>query len=79
MGFTADAVVIGGGVTGASITFHLSGLGLRVICVKKNCMASGVTGKSSAIVRMHYDNEPEVRMTFASLPDFPLLFGQRSQ
>ncbi len=28
---TADAVVMGGGVTGASITFHLARLGLKVI------------------------------------------------
>jgi sarcosine oxidase subunit beta len=70
MPITADAVVIGGGVTGASITFHLARLGLSVVCVEKNYMASGATGKSSAIVRMHYDNEPEVRMAFASLPYF---------
>jgi sarcosine oxidase subunit beta len=70
MRITADAVVIGGGVMGASITFHLAKLGLKVICVEKSHLASGATGKSSAIVRMHYDNEPEVRMAFASLPYF---------
>jgi len=67
---TADAVVIGAGVTGASITFHLAKLGLKVIYVEKQRPAGGATGKSSAIVRMHYDNEPEVRMAFASLPYF---------
>jgi sarcosine oxidase subunit beta len=70
MTITADAVVIGGGVTGASITFHLAKLGLRVVCIEKDHLASGATGKSSAIVRMHYDNEPEVRMAFSSLPYF---------
>ena len=70
MVITADAAVIGGGVTGASITFHLAKLGFKVVCVEKNYLASGATGKSSAIVRMHYDNEPEVRMAFASLPYF---------
>ncbi|MER3446560.1 MAG: hypothetical protein C4291_06810 [Candidatus Dadabacteria bacterium] len=67
---TADAVIIGGGVTGASITFHLAKLGLKVICVERGYPASGATGKSSAIIRMHYDNEPEVRMAFISLPYF---------
>jgi sarcosine oxidase subunit beta len=67
---TADAVVIGGRVTGASVTFHLAKFGLKVVCVEKNYPASGATGKSSAIIRMHYDNEPEVRMAFASLPYF---------
>ena len=70
MVITADAVVIGGGVTGASITFHLAKHGLKVVCVEKKYLASGATGKSSAIIRMHYDNEPEVRMAFASLPYF---------
>lgn len=67
---TADALVIGGGITGASMTFHLSKLGFKVICVEKSYPASGATGKSSAIVRMHYDNEFEVRMAFLSLPYF---------
>ncbi len=70
MVITADAVVIGGGVTGTSITFHLAKLGFKVFCVEKNYLASGATGKSSAIVRMHYVNEPEVRMAFASVPYF---------
>jgi len=67
---TADVVVIGAGVTGASITFHLAKAGIKAVCLEKNFVASGATGKSSAMVRMHYDNEPEIRMAFESLPYF---------
>jgi len=66
----SDAVVIGGGVTGASVTYHLADSGLAVICIEKNSLASGATGKSSAIIRMHHDNLPEMKLAFASLPYF---------
>jgi sarcosine oxidase, subunit beta len=66
MSTTADVVVIGGGVTGASLAFHLAKVGLRVVLLEKKYLAAGGTGKSTAIVRMHYENEPETRMAWAS-------------
>ncbi len=63
---TADAVVIGGGVTGASLAYHLVKAGLRVVLLEKKHLCAGGTGKSTAIVRMHYENEPETRMAWAS-------------
>ena len=60
MSETADAVVIGAGVVGASVAYHLAKVGVaRVIVVEKRFLAAGATGKSSGLVRMHYDNEPE--------------------
>ncbi|MER3399458.1 MAG: hypothetical protein C4316_13205, partial [Chloroflexota bacterium] len=66
---TADAVVVGGGVVGASITFHLARLGIKrsVLCERKQ-LAAGASGRSGALVRMHYTNEPEARLAAASLP-----------
>lgn len=66
MSTTADAVIIGGGVTGASLAFHLAKAGLRVVLLEKKYLGAGGTGKSTAIVRMHYENEPETRMAWAS-------------
>jgi len=68
---TADAVVVGGGVVGASITFHLARLGIKrsVLCERKQ-LAAGASGRSGALVRMHYTNEPEARLAAASLPYF---------
>src|SRR6516164_9548029 len=52
MSETADVVIIGGGVIGASIAFNLAKRGIReVIIVEKNFIASGATGKSSACIR----------------------------
>lgn len=67
---TADAVVVGGGVIGASTAFHLTQLGLKVaLCERKN-LAAGASGRSGALVRMHYTNEPEAHLAAASLPYF---------
>jgi sarcosine oxidase, subunit beta len=42
MALTADVVIIGGGVTGTSIAFHLAARGMRdVIIVDKSSVASG--------------------------------------
>ncbi len=52
---TADVVVIGGGVMGTSIALHLARRGVkRVILCEKKFIASGPTGRSSALLRRHY-------------------------
>jgi len=66
MAVTTDAIVIGGGVTGTSIAYHLAKAGLRVVLLEKRHLCAGGTGKSTAVVRMHYENEPETRLAWAS-------------
>jgi sarcosine oxidase subunit beta len=64
---TAGAVVIGGGVSGTSIAFHLARRGVSdVVLLEKRFLAAGGTGKSTALVRQHYDNYPEARMVYES-------------
>jgi sarcosine oxidase, subunit beta len=71
MASTADVVVVGGGVVGASTAFHLASLGVkRVVVCERHWPAAGATGKSGALVRMHYTNEPEARLAQASLRYF---------
>ncbi len=71
MAFTADVVIIGGGVTGTSIALHLAARGVRdVIVVDKSFVASGATGKSSACVRQHYSTPETCRMIRFSLDFF---------
>ena len=60
---TADAVVIGGGIMGASTTYFLSKLGFgKVVLLEKYLLATGATGHSAANVRQHYSNEVTVRL-----------------
>lgn len=68
---TADAVVIGGGVMGTSIAFQLARRGFgKIILLERDGIASGTTGKSSALIRMHYSNESTIRMAWRSLEIF---------
>jgi sarcosine oxidase subunit beta len=68
---TADAVIIGAGVMGTSTAFQLTQRGMRrVVVLEKSTVAAGSSGKSSALVRMHYTFLPEARLAFASLPWF---------
>jgi sarcosine oxidase subunit beta len=68
---TADVVVIGGGANGTSTAFHLTLLGVRnVVLLERHQLAAGATGKSGALVRMHYTNPSESRLAFESLKIF---------
>ncbi len=63
--------MIGGGVHGASLAWALASRGVRrVVLVEKGALASGASGRSSALIRMHYTNEWDARLAFASFPVF---------
>src|SRR5574339_51787 len=66
MNETYDAIVIGAGVMGASIVFHLAERGLKTAILERKVTASGATGHSSGLVRMHYDLAAESELTFKS-------------
>src|SRR5712691_7739945 len=70
MSQTADVVVVGGGVNGASIAFALAARGVNVVLFEKGALASGASGRSSALIRMHYVNEEDARLAWASFPTF---------
>lgn len=76
---TADVVVVGGGVNGASIAYALAARGVkRVTLLEQGALAHGASGRSSALVRMHYTNEWDARLAWASFPVFrnwPELMG----
>ncbi len=65
-----DAIIIGAGVMGASIAFHLAERGLKVAILERNVVAAGATGHSSGLVRMHYDLAAESELTFASYKSY---------
>ncbi len=67
---TYDVIVIGGGIAGVSTAFHLSERGCRVAVLERKFVAAEATGRSSGLVRMHYDLEAESRLAWASFQYF---------
>ncbi|HNA90304.1 MAG TPA: FAD-dependent oxidoreductase [Anaerolineales bacterium] len=65
-----DAIIIGAGVMGASIAFHLAERGLKPVILERKSVASGATGHSSGLVRMHYDWTVESELTFVSYKNY---------
>jgi glycine/D-amino acid oxidase-like deaminating enzyme len=64
---SADVIVIGAGVAGASTAFHLSRLGAGdVLVVDRAVAGSGMSSRSSAMIRMHYTFRPEVELAVRS-------------
>ncbi|MGV0743020.1 NAD(P)/FAD-dependent oxidoreductase [Mycolicibacterium sp. XJ870] len=52
---TADVIIVGGGLEGAAAAWALSQRGVTdVLVAERNTVGSGMTGKSSGIVRCHY-------------------------
>jgi sarcosine oxidase, subunit beta len=52
---TADVVIVGGGIEGAAAAWALARRGVTdVLVVERSTVGSGMTGKSSGIVRCHY-------------------------
>ncbi|MFB1294393.1 NAD(P)/FAD-dependent oxidoreductase [Mycobacterium sp. pW049] len=55
MSETADVVIVGGGIEGCAAAWALSRRGVTdVVVLERNTVGSGMTGKSSGIVRCHY-------------------------
>lgn len=71
MSKTSDIVIIGGGVMGASIAYHLARQGgASVTLLERQALGNGTTGRSGSIVRQHYSNDFTIRMAKESLQVF---------
>jgi glycine/D-amino acid oxidase-like deaminating enzyme len=66
----SDVLIIGGGIHGASLAFQLIKMNVRPIVIERKFVAAGATGRSSGLVRMHYDLEPESRLAWRSFQYF---------
>jgi glycine/D-amino acid oxidase-like deaminating enzyme len=68
---TADIVILGAGVTGAAIAFHLARRRAgSIVVLDKDHVGSGGSSRSSALIRMHYSFPAEVQLALVSLKMF---------
>lgn len=71
MRMQAEVVVIGGGVMGTSIAYHLAAAGVRdVVLVERDELASGSTSKAAGGVRAQFSDELNVQLGARSLAAF---------
>ena len=65
---TASVVVIGGGVVGCSIAYHLARRGQRdVVVLERETVGSGTTSKAAGGIRAQFSTETEIRFSLESL------------
>jgi len=66
----SDAVIIGGGVMGASTAYHLAKLGVKdvVLLEKEDFFGQGATGRCAGGVRYQFSTEINLKLSLASLP-----------
>ena len=68
---TASVVIIGGGVVGCSIAYHLAKHGQRdVVVLEREAVGSGTTSKAAGGIRAQFPTETEVRFSLEAIGVF---------
>jgi len=76
---TANVVIIGGGIVGSSIAYHLTRAGCRDVMVleRESTQGKGSTGKSMGGVRAQFSTPVNIQMSLYSIP-FYASFEERT-
>jgi sarcosine oxidase subunit beta len=72
----AEVVVVGGGVMGTSIAFHLSEAGVDVCLLERDALASGSTSRAAGGVRAQFSDPLNIAIGVRSIEAFTR-FGER--
>jgi sarcosine oxidase subunit beta len=67
---TAEVVIIGGGIVGSSIAYHLAAAGRKGVLVmeRESAQGKGSTGKSMGGVRAQFSTPVNIQMSLYSIP-----------
>jgi sarcosine oxidase subunit beta len=68
---TAGVVVVGGGVVGCSIAYHLARRGQRdVLVLEREAVGAGTTSKAAGGIRSQFPTETEIRFSLEAIAAF---------
>jgi sarcosine oxidase subunit beta len=68
---TASVVVVGGGVVGCSIAYHLARRGQRdVVVLEREAVGAGTTSKAAGGIRSQFPTETEIRFSLEAIGVF---------
>src|SRR5437763_10535293 len=68
---TASVVIVGGGVVGCSIAYHLARRGQRdVVVLEQETVGSGTTSKAAGGIRAQFPTETEIRISLECIRVF---------
>ncbi|MCL4500190.1 MAG: FAD-binding oxidoreductase [Chloroflexi bacterium] len=71
----ADAVIIGGGIIGTSVAYHLAKAGMRdITLVEMDMVGSGSSGKSAAMIQLQMTSAALIQLSRESFKEY-LSFG----
>ena len=66
---SADVVIVGGGIVGASTAYHLASMGVRVLLLEREALlGTGSTGRCAGGYRLQFSTEINIRLSLLSLP-----------
>jgi sarcosine oxidase subunit beta len=67
----ADVVIIGGGIIGTSVAYHLAKSGVRdVVLLEADMVGSGASGKSAAMILLQMPRETTIRLSQESFKEY---------
>ena len=76
----ADVVVVGAGVIGASVSYHLARTGLRVVTLEAfDGPAEGSTGRSFASIRAQWADSLNIEIAWRSIQQYRNFLGQHGR
>ena len=71
---SAEVVIVGGGVMGTSVAYHLAKRGVTdVVLLERESLASGSTSKSAGGIRAQFADELNIRIALRSMAEFQAL------